>query len=297
MTYSATSETSPLTSPEDSLKIVPEPYVHAWHYDMLINRERSEFYKTLILERCQGKVVLEIGTGAGLLAVLAIKNGAKKVICCEENPYLAKAAGDLFQRLGMSEHILLIPKNSKDIATSEIEPVDIILHELFGSDPFNEEMVPTLKDARRFMKPEGIFVPEKIQIVYQPVTQSELQEPLIFDGIEMKEMAALLSSIHPSLRKRAISDSALKAFTLPEVTVTELLEKPYVYDEKNKALVDVDTIEVSFFIIDGPHRFQAAKFEDTQGRIHWFSLYFYKLDTQSDQIRFFVKNENQLLVL
>jgi predicted RNA methylase len=144
----------------------PLQYIHSWHYDMLVNQERSQFYSDLIRDNCRDKVVFEIGTGSGLLAVLAVKHGAARVICCEENPMLAMAARQLFKRLKLEDRIELIAKNSKDIVTADLPPVDIILHELFGSDPFSEEMLPTLADARRFLKPDGYFLPEKVQLIY-----------------------------------------------------------------------------------------------------------------------------------
>lgn len=268
-------------------------YIHAWHYDMLINQERSQFYNDLIKENCKDKIVLEIGTGAGLLAALAIKHGAKKVICCEENPLLAMAAQQLFKRLKIDDRIELISKNSKEIKTEEIPQADVILHELFGSDPFGEEVIPTLIDARRFLKPGGIYLPEKIQIIYQPLRNLALPEKLYFDDIELIEMSQLISHIHPSLRAR---DKNQECFSLPVVSIKELVEKPYSYVEKNPKLSGVDALEVSFMIIHENHKIQAAAFEHTGDRIHWYPLYFYKLDIQSDQIEFGIKDQVKLTV-
>jgi predicted RNA methylase len=271
-------------------------YIHAWHYDMLINQERSQFYNDLIKDHCRDKIVLEIGTGSGLLAALAIKHGAKKVICCEENPLLAFAARQLFKRLGIEDRIQLIAMKSNDIATSEIPPVDVVLHELFASDPFGEEFIPTLKDARRFMAPDGIFLPDSIQIIYQPIRANHLPEKLYFGDIELIEMSQLLSQVHPSLRVRDRADTVSEIFSLPAVKISDLLDTPYSYTEKNDKLVDVDAVEVSFLIIHENKKFQAAQFQATEGRIHWYSLVFYKLDVHSNQLKFAVKDQVKLTV-
>jgi predicted RNA methylase len=279
-------------------KNTPSPlqHIHSWHYDMLINQERSQFYSDLIRENCRNKIVLEIGTGSGLLAVLAIKHGAKKVICCEENPLLAMAAMQLFKRLNLEDRIQLISKNSKDMKTDEIPAVDVVLHELFASDPFGEEMVPTLKDARRFMKADGIFLPEKIQIIYHPIRNRSLQEKLYFEDIELIEMRELLSQVHPALRVLGRREPEPETYALPEVAVSDLLETSYNYLEVNDKLVDVDAVEVSFFIVHGPHRLQAAKFEAAGERVHWYPLVFYKLDINANKLRFAVKDQTQLTI-
>jgi predicted RNA methylase len=272
-------------------------YIHAWHYDMLANQERSEYYNALVRDHCRDKVVLEIGTGSGLIAALAIKHGAKKVICCEENPLLAMAAKQLFRRLGIEDRVTLISKNSNKIATDEIPQVDVVLHELFGSDPFDEHMVPTLTDARRFMKPDAIFLPEKIQILYKPLNNHQLPEKLYFGDIELLEMNALISSVHPNLRVRDLENK--KFFSLPEMTMQQLIEKPYSYTEKNPELVGVDAIEVTYLIIHQGKKLQAAEFYPPPGRIHWFPLTFIKLDVHSDKVTFSTKDNNniQLVVL
>jgi predicted RNA methylase len=281
---------------EDKISPPPLQYIHAWHYDMLANQERSQFYNELIKDNCRDKIVLEIGTGSGLLAALAIKHGAKKVICCEENPLLAFAAMQLFKRLGLEDRIQLISKKSNDIGTDDIPAVDVILHELFASDPFGEEFIPTLSDARRFLKPEGIFLPEKIQIIYQPIRGHHLPEKLYFEDIELIEMGQLLSQVHPSLRVRDRTDTVSEVYALPVVSIAELLKTPYSFVETNDKLIDVDAVEVTFLIIHQDRKLQAAVFQASEGRIHWYTLVFYKLDIQSNHLHFAVKDQVKLTV-
>lgn len=272
-------------------------YIHSWHYEMLTNKERNQFYSDLIKENCQGKVVFEIGTGSGLVAALCIRHGAEKVICCEENPMLAAAAKALFKRLGIENKIQLIAKNSKDIGTNEIPAVDVILHELFASDPFREEAVPTLTDAQRFLKRDGIFLPDTIQLLYQPIRGHELPMKIEFEGIELIEMEYLLSDVHPSLRKRDRALLASEVYSLPSVTMRELISKPYFYKEKNPKLCDVDAVEITYNIIHGNLKMQAAQFGTSGEREHWFPMVYYKMNIPSDELEFSVKDNVKLLIL
>jgi 16S rRNA G966 N2-methylase RsmD len=281
------------------LKNVP-PHLknlHSWHFDMLLSKERNDFYNDLIKDNCKDKVVFEIGTGSGLLSVLAVRHGARKVICCEENPLLIEAATQLFQRLGVADKIQLIQKNSKDIKTEELPPVDVVLHELFGSDPFEEEFIPTLQDARRFMKPDGIFLPDQLQIIYQVVPQGPIIQELTYDGISLIEMNQILPQVHPGLRVR--NRSLSKTYKLPPVKITSFLEQPYSYTHKNSDLVDIDALEVTYLILHQDKVFQAAEFATVglNQRVHWFPLIFSKMDPDADQVTFQVEDRVKLSVL
>ena len=156
-------------------------------------------------------------------------------------------------------------------------------------------MVPTLRDAQRFLKPDGILLPEKIQIIYQPLATKQLSENLVFQDIELLEMTELLTQIHPSLRARPQGPENIHS--LPEICVKDLLGQPYAYTEINEDLQNVDAVEVSFNIIHGKHKFQAAKFATEHGLAHWHPLYFYKLDVSSNEISFFAKDNLQLGVV
>jgi len=286
---------------EDTQEQLPFRYIHSWHYDMLINQERSYFYNQMIKDHCKDKVVLEIGTGSGLMAALAIKHGAKQVICCEENPLLAMAAQTFFRRLGIEDKITLFTQNSKSIGTHEIPPVDVVLHELFGSDPFGEEVVPTLSDAKRFMKAEAIFLPEKIQLMYRPILQRGLPEKIFFEEFHLREMELLLSQVHPGLRNKEpdqLSDGiSSTSYFLPEVSMKELTQTPYQYTENNPKLVDVDAVEVTYLIVHQGKKLQAAQFNNETTRVHWYPLVFLKLDVPSGQLRFSTKDNVKLMVL
>lgn len=59
---------------------------NAQYVDMLNDHERNEFYRKSIQELLQKEPnmpVLDIGTGSGLLAMMAAQSGAKSVVACE----------------------------------------------------------------------------------------------------------------------------------------------------------------------------------------------------------------------
>ena len=73
-----------------------------------------------------GMRVLEIGTGSGLLAMMAARAGARHVYTCEVVPQIAQAAREIVARNGYAERITVLDKHSNAIAPDEIGgPADL----------------------------------------------------------------------------------------------------------------------------------------------------------------------------
>jgi len=80
----------------------------AWHFSMLNDADRNEKIVAAIRNmNVQGKTIFEIGTGAGLTAMIFAKHGAKKILTCESNAQLYHAAKQVFKKNGMDNKIKL----------------------------------------------------------------------------------------------------------------------------------------------------------------------------------------------
>ncbi|HEX8526507.1 methyltransferase domain-containing protein, partial [Allosphingosinicella sp.] len=125
--------------------------------------------------------VIEIGSGAGLLALIAARAGAR-VFTCEIDPIVAAAAARIAARNGFAERITVIPKSSRDLRIGEDlpGPADLLMSELFDDTMFGENIVPILQDAKRLLKPGAPVVPRfselRCALVEQPL--GPLQRPL-----------------------------------------------------------------------------------------------------------------------
>ena len=104
-------------------------------------------------------IVLDIGTAAGIHALLACKFGAKKVYAVESNDAI-NLARELAQANGFAERIEFIQDLSTNITLPE--RADIIVSDLRGQLPLFGEHIHAIVDARtRHLAPDGILIPRR----------------------------------------------------------------------------------------------------------------------------------------
>lgn len=132
------------------------------HLEMLRDPLRVLTYRAAIEKQAPGKVVAEIGCGTGILSLFAAKAGAAKVVAIEESRISEVAAG-MFAANGCAERIELKVGNSRNV---ELDPLaDLIIHEILGTDPFEESLLTVLADARRrLLAPGGRFLPGRLEV-------------------------------------------------------------------------------------------------------------------------------------
>ena len=141
--------------------------VPKWHVPMLHDQARNRAYADA-LERVvrPGMIVLEIGTGAGLLSLLAARLGAQ-VYTCEGNPVVASAARIIARQNGLDNRIKVISKISSDLRIGEDLPerADLLMSELFDDTLFADGIVEFIDDAKnRLLKPEAPVLPQQAEL-------------------------------------------------------------------------------------------------------------------------------------
>ncbi|HMA07584.1 MAG TPA: tetratricopeptide repeat protein, partial [Ramlibacter sp.] len=125
--------------------------VPLWHVPMMNEPERNQaFYDGLGALVTPEKVVFEIGTGSGLLAMMAAKLGARKVFTCEAVGLIADTARKIVKRNGYQDRITVLAKPSRAIQLGADLPVkaDILVHEIFSSELLGEHVLPAIEDAK-----------------------------------------------------------------------------------------------------------------------------------------------------
>ena len=125
------------------------------HEEMLSDSVRVEVYHQGIHRNIQpGDVVLDLGTGTGLLAFMAAKAGASKVYAVEHSDFI-DVAREIAQHNNIT-NIEFVQANSREFTPPE--KVDVVLHEQMGDELFNENMVDNLLDLRNRVLAPGCLL-------------------------------------------------------------------------------------------------------------------------------------------
>ena len=141
----------------------------AVHISLLNDRVRTEAFLRAIAETIEpGDVVVDIGTGTGILAVAAARAGAAQVYAIEAGA-MADAAEAVFQASDVSDRLTLIRGWSTRVELPQ--RANVLISEVIGSDPFQERVLQTTADARRrLLTPEARLIPSKVRVFGLAVT-------------------------------------------------------------------------------------------------------------------------------
>ena len=106
----------------------------AWHCSILNEEARAAGYESALRGLVgPDDLVLEIGAGSGILALLAARAGAGRVITCETNPYLVDVAREIVAVNGYADRITVLHTSSKklEIGPDLPRPADVLLGDHF----------------------------------------------------------------------------------------------------------------------------------------------------------------------
>lgn len=136
--------------------------VPSWHGPMLRDEPRNRAYAAAIKRLVKpGMLVLEIGSGAGLLSMMAARAGAQ-VITCELNPIVEATAREIIERNGLSDRITIIGERSSDLKVGIDMPrrADLLMSELFDDTLFGDHIMQHIDDAvNRLLVPGAPIIP------------------------------------------------------------------------------------------------------------------------------------------
>lgn len=139
-----------------------------WQVRMLNDRTRTQAFRRAIRATVKpDDVVLDIGTGTGILALAAAQAGARSVYAMEMTG-LADLAEAMFRQNDPDGRITLLRGRSHDLELPE--KATVLVSEIIGNDPLAEGVLETFVDARqRLLTPDARILPQAVTISVVPV--------------------------------------------------------------------------------------------------------------------------------
>ena len=147
---------------------------------MLADAPRMDSYAEALRDVVQpDSVVMDLGCGPGVFALLACKLGARRVYAVEPSNAIGLAR-EAAAANGFSDRIEFFEKLSTEIALPE--PATIIVSDLRGVLPYFEQHIPSIIDARkRLLARDGVLIPRRdilwAAVVEAPEQYAELVSP------------------------------------------------------------------------------------------------------------------------
>lgn len=145
-----------------------------------------------------GDVVLDIGTGSGVLAMTACRLGARRVFAVEPSDVI-ELARDVAADNGFADRIEFIQGVST--AVDLPQRADVVVAEIHGVMPLFARSLATLIDAReRLLAPGGALIPRREDLFASVVAASQLHTALVTpwseasQGLDMRRGRALVTS-------------------------------------------------------------------------------------------------------
>lgn len=259
-------------------------YSYLYHQkQMLMDHNRMKAYYTAITgnrEQFAGKVVLDIGTGSGVLAIWAAQAGASKVFAVEYTS-MADHARKLVAENGLSDVVEVIQSSVEELQLPC--QVDIIVSEWMGYILLRESMLDSVIRARnKWLKPGGAMYPSHATMYFGAISYeddrhgkySELQSSM-FDwktfSEQMKSMYHVDMSTLTAPYKKEQEDYYIYSGLWTELRSEHLIGQPAVIkrlDLHTCTLKDSEGVDEIIFNIEVPFPITVSGFAG------WFTVHF-----------------------
>jgi protein arginine N-methyltransferase 1 len=211
-----------------------EGYSLAGYGEMIADRVRTgAYFEALRAVIRPGAVVMDIGTGPGIMAVLACQLGAKHVYAIEPSEIIQIA-----REIAAANHCADKIEFFEDLSTNVTIPVraDVIVSDLRGVLPLYAHHISSIVDARqRFLAPGGTLIGREDRIwaaiVEAPERYSKIVGPWARDWPEQDLSPAREKAVNEIHRMQAAPELLLTSPNLWVAMDYTLIENPDVQCE------------------------------------------------------------------
>jgi protein-L-isoaspartate O-methyltransferase len=158
----------------------------SWSYDsmyihraMLLDRVRNEAFQRAIADAVRpGDAVLDVGTGTGILSLLAARADAGLVFAVEKTS-IARMARRMVTHNGLAHRVRVVEGDIEAVWLPA--KVDVIVSEWLGTIGVDENLLyPVLVARDRWLKPGGRMLPCRVTACMAPIAHRELDTDMTY---------------------------------------------------------------------------------------------------------------------
>lgn len=204
------------------------------HEEMIADTVRTNTYRMGIFKNSksiEGKVVLDVGAGTGVLSLFCAQAGARKVYAVEASS-IADQAVKIVKLNQMEDRIEVIKSTLETIELAE--KVDVIVSEWMGYALLHESMLNSVIFARdKWLKPGGLILPSRADLYIAPINDVVVEGRLDFWSTVKGQYGVDMSCMTDFARKCIMN----KDITVNPVTVEDVLSHPCKFAE-----LDLNTV-------------------------------------------------------
>ncbi|XP_072974725.1 probable histone-arginine methyltransferase CARM1 [Typha angustifolia] len=237
--------------------------------NMLQDYVRTGTYYAAVIENrslFEGRVVVDVGAGSGILSLFAAKAGAKHVYAVEASEMAEYARKLISGNPSLGQRITVVKGKVEEVELPE--KADILISEPMGTLLVNERMLESYVIARdRFLVPNGKMFPSLGRIHMAPFSDEYLYVEVANKALfwqQQNYFGVDLSPLYGSAFQGYFSQPVVDAFD------PRLLVSPPIYHTLDFTCIK----EEELYEIDIPFNFIASVGTRVHGLACWFDVLF-----------------------
>ncbi|BFF91681.1 protein arginine N-methyltransferase 1-B [Drosophila madeirensis] len=242
-----------------------DSYAHfGIHEEMLKDEVRTVTYRNAMYHNkhlFQGKIVLDVGCGTGILSMFAAKAGAAQVIAVDCSNIIEFARQVVIDN-NLQDIIKVVKGKIEEIELPNgIQGVDIIISEWMGYCLFYESMLDTVLYARdKWLKPNGMMFPDRGTLYITAIEDRQYKDEKInwWDDVYGFDMSCI--------RKVAVTEPLVDVVDPKQVVSTACLVKE----------VDLYTVQKADLNFSSKFNLTIKRNDFVQALVTYFNIEFTK---------------------
>ncbi|XVF67048.1 hypothetical protein PTKIN_Ptkin10aG0089700 [Pterospermum kingtungense] len=209
----------------------------------------------------EGKVVMDVGCGTGILSIFCAQAGAKRVYAVDASD-IAVQANEVVKANNLADKVIVLHGRVEDVEIDE--GVDVIISEWMGYMLLYESMLGSVITARdRWLKRGGLILPSNATLYMAPITHPDRYNDSIefWHNVYGIDMSAMLQ-----LAKQC----AFEEPCVETITGENVLTWPHVVKHVDCYTIQLHELES----VSTRYKFQSMMRAPLHGFAFWFDVEF-----------------------